>query len=194
MNVCCCTVRYEFHNNESKVDDFRIIRNKNSKLVLHSISNENIKSLKYNTNEDTGLTLMKSGAEKPVDILGYRTWSSPYELIVRSYNTTSQNNKRTKGIEIYGYVNMNYEIDLNGVILDLDDEKIEIRGFKNHERLRLDSSSNIDAYVMENDNSLNINDTIIVVYRQNPINNFKVDLDNYNNKINKKLEDRKCVN
>lgn len=198
MSICRCTIRYKYACFTSNVNSFEIIENKDNTLLLHSLSDVDVKSIKYNTKKESGVAFTKSYSKTSIDILGYRTWSSPYELTVRVTDTENiPRYKRgsTKFIDTYGSIDTRHETTADSVTLVMDDDNyIKITGLENERNVQVDCSSDINFHITRNDNCLDLSGAIINFYLERQLEKFGIDGQDYTDNINSTLKERECVN
>lgn len=200
MDTNRCTLQYEYGEYQSRIerefpssiDTYRIVHRESNELVMHSIYDKKPKAIHYNISEDTGTAYTEEYGKIPIDITSCRIWDTPYEITVRVYDkgdSKGLGKKSRKYLDIYGYVEVGYKTLSNKVSLSMDDQKIEITGLKEEERISIDKSnnaSNMSARIARNcnPNYLDISGSLITFYRLNPIDSLKIDNTEYTKCVN----------
>lgn len=142
------------------------------------------------------MAFTKEYGEISIEIFGYRTWSSPYELTLNIKDTGNiPRYKRgsMKYVDAYGSVYARHKTTADSVTLKIEnDEYIKITGLESKRNLQVDCPNDQSFFVSE-DNCLGLSGSIVNFYLEEQLEKFVIDEVDYTENINN-LERRKCVN
>jgi hypothetical protein len=120
----------------------------------------------------------KEYGEISIEIFGYRTWSSPYELTLNIKDTGNiPRHKRgsTKYIDANGSVYARHKTTADGVTLKIEnDEYIKITGLESKRNVQVDCPNNQSFFVSE-DNCLGLSGSIVNFYLEEQLEKFVID-------------------
>jgi hypothetical protein len=166
-------------------------------MIIHPISNCGLKAVRYNVDTETATAFTNNGTINDFNLTNCRIWSSPYEIIVRIRNNSSSKDDLKK-VFFYEYIESNVITSSVMLNLNIGNEEIKLKGLSQSNDLSFANiSNNINTRIIENNHNnetpLDLQGDFVSIYRERPLDQFKIDTHNHSDSINKILDDKSII-
>lgn len=177
-----CTIYYQHDDKYIRtITSGEIVDETNNSYVVHTPYNDLDKSIKFNIETMRGSSYNKYGDVKPLNIKGYRVWESPYEINIEFKKVDSKNSDCTYDAFMYGVVYVGYlNFNLGVTELNINGSSVKLLLRKNN--IKVESPYHIETNINKN-NYLGENNKIIDIGFKNPIQEFSINRNTYDDRI-----------
>lgn len=177
-----CTIHYQYDDKYiSSVTSGEIVDVTDNSYIVHTPYNDLDKSIKFNIETMRGSSYNKNGDVKRLNIKGYRVWESPYEINIEFNKIDPRNSDCTYDAFMYGVVYVGY-LNFNQGVTDLNINGSSLKLLFRKNNVNIESPYHIETDINKN-NYLRENNNVIDIGLKNPIQEFTINGNSYNDRI-----------